>query len=108
MQAQTSYSDKTVTNYKMCAEDLDNFTYSNCSYTKDLIMEYNLTCENATTSVRHVSVGTREGMNILGIIVFSIAFAVVLSRMGEEGRRVVGVISTLNEAIMKLVSLVMW
>ena len=47
-------------------------------------------------------------MNVLGIIVFSVLFAVVLSRMGTEGQRIVGVISTLNEVIMKLVTLVMW
>ena len=71
-------------------------------------MDYNLTCENATIPIRHVVVGTREGMNILGIIVFSIAFAIVLSRTGTEGRKIVGVISTLNEVIMKLVTMVMW
>ena len=47
-------------------------------------------------------------MNVLGIIIFSVSFAVVLSRMGTEGQRIVGVISTLNEVIMKLVTLVMW
>ena len=71
-------------------------------------MDLNLDCVNATETNRRITLGTREGMNVLGIIVFSVSFAVVLSRMGTEGQRIVGVISTLNEVIMKLVTLVMW
>ncbi len=52
--------------------------------------------------------GSREGMNILGIIVFTIAFGVTLGQLGAEGRRIVHAIGVLNNAIMKLVSLVMW
>ena len=47
-------------------------------------------------------------MNILGIIVFTIAFSIVLGRLGPDGRKIVNAIGVLNEAIMKLVSLVMW
>ncbi len=47
-------------------------------------------------------------MNVLGIIVFTIAFAVVLSSMGPSGRGIVAGVGVLNEAIMKLVTIVMW
>ena len=47
-------------------------------------------------------------MNILGIIVFTVAFALCLGHLGEDGRRLVNSIGVLNEAIMKLVTLVMW
>ena len=54
------------------------------------------------------SLGTRDGMNILGVIVFTIAFAVVLSSLGEDAQPFVKVIGVLNDAIMKLVAIVMW
>lgn len=54
------------------------------------------------------SLGTRDGMNILGVIVFTIAFAVVLSSLGEEAQKFIKVIGVLNNAIMKLVTIVMW
>lgn len=105
-QAQTRYSYENVTNWRDCISDHNN-TY-NCSEVKEIIAELNLTCGNATRELRRVTVGTREGMNVLGIIIFSIAFSVVLARLGPEGAKVVRVISTLNEAIMKLVGFVMW
>ena len=54
------------------------------------------------------SLGTRDGMNILGVIVFTIAFAIVLSSLGENAQQFVKVIGVLNDAIMKLVTIVMW
>ena len=69
----------------------------------------NVTCENATEyDRRFVLIGSREGMNVLGIIVFTIAFGIMLGKLGPDGRKVVKAIGVLNEAIMKLVSLVMW
>ena len=97
-----------ITNYEKCVNETYNITDYNCSFIQSLIVDLNLDCVNATETNRHITLGTREGMNVLGIIVFSVSFAVVLSRMGTEGQRIVGVISTLNEVIMKLVTLVMW
>lgn len=48
------------------------------------------------------------GMNVLGLVVFSIVFGVVLGRMGEKGTPVKAFIETLNEVVMKMVTLVMW
>ena len=107
-QAQTYYSYEMITNYEKCVNETYNITDYNCSFIQSLIVDLNLDCVNATETNRHITLGTREGMNVLGIIVFSVSFAVVLSRMGTEGQRIVGVISTLNEVIMKLVTLVMW
>ena len=107
-QAQTYYSYEIITNYEKCVNETFNVTDYNCSFIKSLIVDLNLDCVNATETNRRITLGTREGMNVLGIIVFSVSFAVVLSRMGTEGQRIVGVISTLNEVIMKLVTLVMW
>ncbi|KAL7077407.1 hypothetical protein ACQ4LE_003249 [Meloidogyne hapla] len=50
----------------------------------------------------------KDGMNILGIIVFCISFGIVISQLGERGRIMVEFFGVLDLAIMKLVSLIMW
>ncbi|MCA8914282.1 MAG: dicarboxylate/amino acid:cation symporter [Planctomycetes bacterium] len=47
-------------------------------------------------------------MNVLGLIVFSIVLGAVLSTMGERGRPVLRFFESFNEAIMKIVHLVVW
>ena len=106
-QAQTTYSDEIVTSWKKCLEQY-NENFTNCSAAIDLIQTLELDCQNATRTVRTLSVGTRDGMNVLGIVVFSIIFAIFLSRLGERGRPIVGAIATLNEVIMSIVKLIMW
>ena len=106
-QAQTSYNDEVVTSWRDCLEQY-NETFTNCSAAVEMVESLELDCRNATKSLRSVSVGTRDGMNILGIIVFSITFSIFLSRMGERGRGIVEAIATLNEVIMSIVRLVMW
>ena len=106
-QAQTSYNDEVVTSWRDCLEQY-NETFTNCSAAVEMVESLELDCRNATKSLRSVSVGTRDGMNILGIIVFSITFSIFLSRMGERSRGIVEAIATLNEVIMSIVRLVMW
>lgn len=80
-----------------------------CVDIKAYIYDNNIDCTNTTEyNKRSIELGTRGGMNILGIIVFTVAFAITLGRLGEEGQKVVKSIGVLNEAIMKLVTLVMW
>jgi Na+/H+-dicarboxylate symporter len=75
-------------------------------------------CRNSSVSFENTTCRGREeelvfsvessmSPNILGIIVFSSVLAVILSSMGPEGRRIIQVISVLNEAILKLVRLIM-
>ncbi|MCG3184816.1 MAG: Proton/glutamate-aspartate symporter [Planctomycetes bacterium] len=47
-------------------------------------------------------------MNVLGLIVFSVVLGAVLSTMGERGRPVTRFFESFNEAIMKIVHLVVW
>lgn len=47
-------------------------------------------------------------MNVLGLIVFSIALGAILSTMGERGRPVLRFFESFNEAIMKLVHVIVW
>lgn len=51
---------------------------------------------------------TTGGMNIIGLIVFSIVLGIVLARLRERGRPLVEFFSTLNEAIMIIVLFEMW
>ncbi|KAJ7390284.1 Excitatory amino acid transporter 2 [Desmophyllum pertusum] len=48
------------------------------------------------------------GMNILGLTVFSIVLGIVLGRLREKGRPLVEFFSALNEAIMRIVVIMMW
>lgn len=48
------------------------------------------------------------GMNIIGLTVFSIVLGIVLGKLREKGRPMVELFSSLNEAIMIIVVLVMW
>lgn len=49
-----------------------------------------------------------RNMNVLGLVVFSIVFGIVLGRVGERGLPVKAFFESLNEIIMEMVSLVMW
>lgn len=45
---------------------------------------------------------------MLGLVVFSIVFGIVLGRMGDKGTPLKAFFETLNEVVMKMVTLVMW
>lgn len=45
---------------------------------------------------------------MLGLVVFSIVFGIVLGRMGDRGTPLKALFETLNEVVMKMVTLVMW
>ena len=49
-----------------------------------------------------------DGMNVLGMVVFSIFFGTIIGRMGPRGRPLIDLFDSLCEATMKLVSLVIW
>ena len=106
-QTQTVYTEETVTSWSKCLS-LNNETFTNCSAAVETVESLDLDCSNATRTERRVELGTREGTNVLGIIVFTVAFSMFLSRQGERGRPVVEAIATLNEVIMSIVRLVMW
>ncbi|XP_035699032.1 excitatory amino acid transporter 1-like [Branchiostoma floridae] len=52
--------------------------------------------------------GTKDGMNVLGLVAYSIALGVILSTMGEAGRPLINFFDSLNDATMRLVWVVMW
>ncbi|XP_037537294.1 excitatory amino acid transporter 1-like [Nematolebias whitei] len=52
--------------------------------------------------------GTSDGINILGLLVFSFAFGLILSHMESKGKPLKDFFICLNEAIMLLVNMVIW
>lgn len=50
----------------------------------------------------------KDRLNILGVLVFSIMFGVVLSKMGEQGKLMTEWFTVLLEVTMKLVEIIMW
>ncbi|XP_043562200.1 excitatory amino acid transporter 2-like isoform X1 [Chiloscyllium plagiosum] len=50
----------------------------------------------------------KDGMNVLGLIGFFIAFGIAMGKMGERARLMVEFFNILNEIVMKLVIMIMW
>uniref|UniRef100_A0AAY4DXU8 Amino acid transporter n=1 Tax=Denticeps clupeoides TaxID=299321 RepID=A0AAY4DXU8_9TELE len=48
-----------------------------------------------------------DGINVLGLIVFCVAFGLVIGKMGERGRILLEFFDALNEATMRLVQIIM-
>ncbi|XP_070562347.1 excitatory amino acid transporter 3-like [Ptychodera flava] len=73
-----------------------------------------MSTDNATTLPMTPTVvyksqgGYVDGSNILGIITFSIVLGVVISKMGPKGAILIHFFVALNDAIMRIVWLVMW
>lgn len=49
-----------------------------------------------------------DGMNVMGIIVFCIAFGIIIGQLGEQARVMYDFFMALNEVIMRLVGIMMW
>ncbi|VDK46528.1 unnamed protein product [Anisakis simplex] len=67
-----------------------------------------LALANGSMTVMRPSIEYTPGMNVLGIIVFCIAFGIVVSQLGEEARLMVEFFVIMDQVIMKLVMTVMW
>ncbi|EPQ15401.1 Excitatory amino acid transporter 5 [Myotis brandtii] len=52
--------------------------------------------------------GTSDGMNVLGIVMFSATMGIMLGRMGESGAPLVSFCQCLNESVMKIVAVAVW
>jgi len=58
--------------------------------------------------IEHMTVINENGMNILGLVVIALAFGIVISMLGAEGRPLADFFSSLEQATMKLVAAVIW
>lgn len=63
--------------------------------------------ENITTIRRH-KLRFKDGMNVLGLIVFCIAFGIIIGQLEEKGKLMVDFFVVLNEIVMRLVFIIMW
>ncbi|XP_044529455.1 excitatory amino acid transporter 5 isoform X2 [Gracilinanus agilis] len=52
--------------------------------------------------------GTSDGMNVLGIVIFSATMGIMLGRMGDSGAPLVSFCQCLNESVMKIVAVAVW
>ncbi|XP_028313635.1 excitatory amino acid transporter 1-like isoform X3 [Gouania willdenowi] len=52
--------------------------------------------------------GAVSGINALGLVVFSMCFGLIIGSMGEQGKPLKDFFDCLNEAIMRLVAIIMW
>lgn len=52
--------------------------------------------------------GTVNGINALGLVVFAMCFGLIIGGMREEGQPLKDFFDCLNEAIMRLVAIIMW
>uniref|UniRef100_A0A8C6WL22 Amino acid transporter n=1 Tax=Neogobius melanostomus TaxID=47308 RepID=A0A8C6WL22_9GOBI len=52
--------------------------------------------------------GRVNGINALGLVVFSMAFGLIIGSMREQGQPLKDFFDCLNEAIMRLVAIIMW
>ena len=110
------------TKYKSIPAKIDSFNKTVDVSTlnpNDSTIVYNNGTHNYTTITKVIypasetvpagqQIGAEGGMNVLGLVVFSIVFGIVLGRMGEKGTPLKAFFETLNEVVMKMVSLVMW
>ncbi|XP_056156045.1 excitatory amino acid transporter 3 [Lampris incognitus] len=62
--------------------------------------------ENVTREYKIIGTYS-DGVNVLGLIVFCVAFGLVIGKMGEKGRILLEFFDALNEATMKLVQIIM-
>uniref|UniRef100_A0A3Q3B4J2 Amino acid transporter n=1 Tax=Kryptolebias marmoratus TaxID=37003 RepID=A0A3Q3B4J2_KRYMA len=56
----------------------------------------------------HTREGTSDGMNVLGIVIFSATMGIMLGRMGPNGSALVNFCQSLNEAVLRIVAIVIW
>lgn len=78
----------------------------------------NDTLFNSTNGTQEVMEITREevipvpgqvnGVNALGLVVFSMCFGLIIGNMKEQGQLLRDFFDSLNEAIMRLVAIIMW
>lgn len=52
--------------------------------------------------------GLVNGFNALGMVVFSVCFGLIIGSMKEQGQPLKDFFDCLNEAIMRLVAIIMW
>uniref|UniRef100_A0AAX7TAC1 Amino acid transporter n=1 Tax=Astatotilapia calliptera TaxID=8154 RepID=A0AAX7TAC1_ASTCA len=96
-----------VTTYKTKRKELEPEKLPvNSSTVPPLTTTIMTVMENITKDYKIVGTYS-DGINVLGLIVFCVAFGLVIGKMGEKGRILLDFFDALNEATMKLVQIIM-
>uniref|UniRef100_A0A4W5Q708 Amino acid transporter n=1 Tax=Hucho hucho TaxID=62062 RepID=A0A4W5Q708_9TELE len=88
--------------------------YKKTIHTKNVTVALSLTdslnaTEAALTVVEMIPVsGSSNGVNALGLVVFSMCFGLVIGSMKQQGQALRDFFDCLNEAIMRLVAIIIW
>ncbi|KAF5893902.1 excitatory amino acid transporter 1, partial [Clarias magur] len=81
-------------------------------HVKVIVNESILNLTNASQEIAREEIipisGTTNGVNALGLVVFSMCFGLIIGNMKEEGQALREFFDSLNEAIMRLVAIIMW
>lgn len=73
------------------------------------LQSYVVNLDPVSTLILQIPFGTEiEGMNILGLVLFSLVLGVALKKLGSEGEELIRFFNAFNEATMVLVSWIMW
>ena len=52
--------------------------------------------------------GSRNGMNIVGLALYTVVFALVVSKMGDKSQVLFDLLEVINEACINIIKGVMW
>ncbi|KAL1131354.1 hypothetical protein AAG570_010972, partial [Ranatra chinensis] len=73
-----------------------------------ILDESNSTVADTSDFVMKQELVYKDGTNVMGMIVFCLAFGLIAGQMGSKGKVIVDFFVALNDIIMQLVSIVMW
>ncbi|XP_071389598.1 excitatory amino acid transporter 4 isoform X1 [Centroberyx affinis] len=83
--------------------------YKKIVHTRNVTVALNLTDSLNETVEETVPVsGASGGVNALGLVVFSMCFGLVIGNMKQQGQALRDFFDCLNEAIMRLVAIIIW
>ncbi|XP_039985656.1 excitatory amino acid transporter 4 isoform X3 [Xiphias gladius] len=83
--------------------------YKKIVHTRNVTVTLNLTNSLNETVEETVPVsGSSGGVNALGLVVFSMCFGLVIGNMKQQGQALKDFFDCLNEAIMRLVAIIIW
>ncbi|KAJ7390273.1 Excitatory amino acid transporter 2 [Desmophyllum pertusum] len=106
------------THYKTVPPDIRVYNKTIDDPNSTMVIKFSNGTHNFTTVEEELAPGSdtvpagleiaARNMNVLGLVVFSIVFGIVLGRVGDRGLPVKAFFESLNEIIMEMISLVMW
>ena len=114
MQTQTDYAGKSV-NFRRknetipsAAEDVANLLKDKTVVPWGVVGGKNLTIITKDKTYSFSGTIQKDGTNFIGLILFSVVLGIILRKLGEDGRPLLGFIRSWFHVVMMLVSWIMW